>query len=79
MSSWVKKKGIGGRRKTHKNKKGGCIIPIRDGGLSAMPHVVQQSRGGQRQKVKLNNVYKKWQLPEKSSPSFTEPGRMLPN
>ena len=40
---------------------------------------VPWSQGGQRQKVKLNNVHKKWQLPEKSSPSFTEACRIHSN
>lgn len=31
------------------------------------------------EKVKLNNVHKKWQLPEKSSLSFAEACRIHPN
>lgn len=71
-----KKRWRGGTRKKNKES-GGCIISVCDGGFFLTPHVV--CHGGQMQKVKLNNVHKKWQLPEKSGPSFTEACRTHSN
>lgn len=80
MSSGVSmRKGGGWRVKTYKRKARLRNTYMRFRVLCDAACGVAGTRGGQRQKVKLNNVYKKWQLPEKSIPSLAEACRIHSN